>query len=72
MKDEDFENIDPGEQRILMPEGVYQAKWRERDTKPYVGWGEKLIDQWTILPSGLILCRYYNLKRNKACRRASG
>lgn len=67
--DKDFENVDPGELRILIPkEGWYPAQYNGYKTVFYDGWGEKLIFQWNVFTSSdksksVPLKRYYNLER---------
>jgi len=74
VRDEDFDNVNPGEIRVLVPdEGWYPAQFIGYEDKRYNGWGEKLICQWKVLTSPdktqfTILPRYYNLQRDKARR----
>jgi hypothetical protein len=71
--DEDFENVDPGEVRVLLEEGCWPAECLGRENKPYSGLGEKLTFKWKVFLSPdknkfVILPRYYNAPRNKAGR----
>ena len=72
--EEDFENVDPGEPRILFPdEGVWPAQFIRWEAKGYGPWGEKLIVQWRVLSacptsSPVTLSRYYNLQRGAGNR----
>lgn len=69
LRDQDFDNVDPGEPRFLIPqEGWYPAQFIDYESKLYGSWGEKLIFQWKVFTSfdknkPVILCRYYNLER---------
>jgi hypothetical protein len=65
----DFNNINPGESKFLVPPGVYPARFLDREAKTYVPWGEKLVFRWQIftaydLSSSITLYRYYNLERD--------
>lgn len=69
MKDEDFENINPGEQRPWLPEGLYPGEWESYSTRFYNDFGEKLIFKWTVFTSvdltkSVKLYHYYGLKRD--------
>ena len=73
VRDEDFENVDPGEVRPLIEEGYWPAVCLGRDNRPYSGLREKLTFQWKVFMSPykkrfVVLPRYYNAKRNKAGR----
>ena len=48
LRDEDFDNINPGELRFLLAEGGWPALWLGREAKVYEGWGEKLIVHWNV------------------------
>jgi hypothetical protein len=69
LRDEDFDNVNPGEPRFLIPqEGCYFAQFIDYKSKPYGSWGEKLIFQWKVFTSfdkskPVTLSRYYNLER---------
>jgi hypothetical protein len=69
LRDEDFDNVDPGEPRILIPEeGWYPGMVNSYEAKPYGRWGEKLIFHWKVFTSfdkskSVTLCRYYNFQR---------
>jgi hypothetical protein len=69
LRDEDFDNVNPGELRILIPnEGWYPAQFVGYKGKRYGSWGEKLLFQWKVFTSfdkckSVSLCRYYNLER---------
>lgn len=72
VRDEDFENVNPGEPRFLIPEGEYPAQFIDRELK-YYGWGEKLLLHWKIFTSKdltqfQMLDRFYNVKRDKGGR----
>ncbi|THJ19196.1 MAG: hypothetical protein CAF45_016315 [Nitrospira sp. CG24E] len=70
LRDEDFDNVDPGKPRILVAgEGGWPAQFAGYETKHYGKWGEKLIFQWKVFTSidkskFETLIRYYNLSRN--------
>lgn len=72
--DEDFENIDPGEPRVLIAEeGIWPAQFVSFQTKTYGQWGEKLIIQWRVFihhdkSKHVMLCRFYNLQRDRGNR----
>lgn len=72
LRDEDFENVNPGEPRIFMLDGQYPAQFIGRKSKHY-SWGEKLIFHWRVfisrdLTESKTLDRYYNAHRDKAGR----
>lgn len=72
LRDEDFENVDPGEPRPLIEEGVWLAQWQGREAKVY-GWGEKLNFRWKVFMAfdksrSVNLSRFYNAIRNRAKR----
>lgn len=67
LRDEDFDNIDPGDPLVLIDEGLWPAQWQGREAKGYE-WGEKLIFRWKVFTSfdksqSVTLIRYYNLQR---------
>lgn len=73
IREEDFENVNPGEQRILLVEGCWPAEVVSFESKSYGRWGEKLIFRWKVFTSrdkstSRILCRYHNLDRDKGGR----
>ena len=73
LRDEDFDNVDPGECRPLLQEGVWPAECLGRESKSYGGLKDKLTFQWRVFLSldksrSCILPRYYNAPRNKAGR----
>jgi hypothetical protein len=72
LRDEDFENINPGEPRPLIEEGLWPAQWLGREARVY-GWGEKLIFEWKVFMAfdktrSVSLSRFYNAERDKAKR----
>ena len=72
LRDEEFENINPGVPRILLPEGLWVGKLREHDKKQ-TPWGEKLVLCWEIyqtleMSGGVTLERYYNVTRDRGGR----
>lgn len=76
LRDQDFENVDPGEARVWLPGGIYLAKVLRRDIKHY-SWGEKLIFDWAVhtskdLSQSETLHGYYNVKRNGGNRLCFG
>ena len=73
MKDEEFENVNPGEQRSWLPEGFYPAEWQDYETRLYKAWGEKLIFKWNVFTASdftkwVILYHYYGLQRDRGGR----
>jgi hypothetical protein len=74
LHDDDFNNVNPGEPRILIPEeGWYPAHATGYEAKRYGGWGEKLIVRWMVFTSTdkssfTMLDRYYNLQRDMGKR----
>lgn len=73
IRDEDFDNVNPGEQRFLLQEGWYPAQLNGCEAKHYGRWGEKLIFQWKVFTSNdkiafKMIPRYYNLDRDKGGR----
>ena len=73
IRDEDFDNVNPGELRFLLQEGRYPAQYNGYEAKHYGRWGEKLIFQWKVFTSidrdkFQMLCRYYNITRDKGGR----
>ena len=70
LRDEDFDHVNPGEPRILIPrEGSYPAQFNGYESKHYGLWGEKLVFQWKVFTSKdkdafTMLNRYYNLARD--------
>lgn len=74
LRDEDFDNVNPGEPRFLIPhEGGYPAQFIGYEARHYPRWGEKLIFRWKVFTSldrstSHTLCRYYNLTRDPANR----
>jgi len=72
IRDEDFDNVNPGEPRVLIEEGVWPARWLRREAKVY-GWGEKLIFHWEVFMACdksrfVVLNCFYNAKRDRAKR----
>ena len=72
VNDEDFENIDPGQPRVLIEEGIYLALWEMKEIRKYA-YGEKLVFFWKVymsadLSRSVPLCGYYGLIRNRAGR----
>jgi hypothetical protein len=72
LRDEDFNNVNPGEPRVLIEEGVWPARWLRREAKVY-GWGEKLIFHWEVFMAFdksrfVNLSGYYTAKRDRANR----
>lgn len=78
LRDEDFDNVNPGEPRFLIPqEGGYPAQFIGSEIKRYGRWGEKLIFKWKVFTSQgidnfVILWRYYNLERDNGGRMKFG
>jgi hypothetical protein len=73
MKDEDFENINPGTPRVWLPEGLYPAEWQAYETRFYGAWLEKLIFTWKVFTTSdfkkcVELKRYYNCERDRSKR----
>lgn len=73
VRDEDFENVDPREVRLLIEEGCWPAECLGRENKSYGGLKDKLTFNWKVFMShdksrSVILPRYYNALRNKAGR----
>jgi len=74
LREDDFNNVNPGEPRILIPEeGWYPARATDYEAKRYGGWGEKLIVLWMVFTSKdkssfKMLNRYYNLQRDMGKR----
>lgn len=74
VSDADFENIDPGEERIYVPPGQYRAGFVSGEIRPYNFKGvavEKLIASWEVFTSpgstkGVMLQRFYPVERNKS------
>jgi hypothetical protein len=69
LRDEDFDNVNPGEPRFLLQEGAYPAEWVGRESKIYKGWGEKVIFLFKVFTSSdksrsVTLSRYYNAQRD--------
>lgn len=70
VRDEDFDNVDAGEPRFLIPdEGWYPAQLSSYETKRYGGWGNKLIFRWKVFTSKdktafKLIPRYYNYERD--------
>ncbi len=72
VQDEDFEDIDPGEPRVLIEERTYTALWQKKEVRKYP-FGEKLVFFWNVhmsadLSRSVSLCGYYSLTRNRAGR----
>jgi hypothetical protein len=72
LRDEGFENVNPGEPRFWVREGQYPAQFMVHEIKRY-SWGEKIIFHWKVFTSNdltqfQLLDRYYNLKRDKGGR----
>src|SRR5438552_2070076 len=66
--DEDFDNVNPGEPRILIEEGLWPAEFLRIETRPS-RWGEKLCVFWNVFMSldrsrVVVLPRFYNLERD--------
>lgn len=74
VRDEDFDNVNPGEPHVLIPnEGWYPAEFDGVESKFYGSWGEKLIVQWKVFTSNdltafKMIPRYYNVERDKGNR----
>ncbi len=73
VRDEAFENVEPGETRRLLQEGVWPAECLGRANKSYGGLKDKVTFQWKVFLSpdksrSTVLPRYYNAPRNKAGR----
>lgn len=73
LRDEDFENVDPGESRPLIEEGVWPAQYLRKEGIPPGRYGEKLYVWWKVFMSldkgrSVVLPRYYNIERNKGGR----
>lgn len=72
LRDEDFDNVNPGEQRFLIEEGSWPAQYVGHEAKRY-GWCEKLILRWKVFTSldrsrSVVLSRYYNMDRDNGGR----
>ena len=76
MADKDFENINPGERKVWVQEGLYPAKAVSYKRLKYSFKGrlvEKVVIGWKVfissdLSTGVILSRYYNLERDRSKR----
>jgi hypothetical protein len=73
IREEDFENVNPGEQRILLVEGYWPAEFVSCESKNYGVWGEKLIFHWKVFTSldkrtFRILYHWHNCQRDKGGR----
>jgi hypothetical protein len=63
-----FDNLSPGEQRVLLTPGLYPGRflrWKEKQTP----WGPKLEVYWNVFPSedekkSVQLRRHYNLSKD--------
>jgi len=74
---DEFDDIEPGQARVLLQPGLYPAQYVSRSFRRFNGWGEKLIVQWKVFLSAnkqhhVTLSRYYNVQRNKALRLVIG
>jgi hypothetical protein len=72
LRDEDFDDVNPGETLPLLEEGWWPARWQSRESKMY-GWGEKLIVRWQVYTSldkarSATIPRFYNAQRDRANR----
>jgi hypothetical protein len=77
--DDEFNNVNPGDPRPWMQEGIYPARWVGKDIS-LSPWGEKLIMHWHVPTASDIrnltttvnmatpIASYYNAKRDKARR----
>jgi hypothetical protein len=77
--DDEFNNVNSGEPRPLLQEGIYPARWVGKDIS-LSPWGEKLVMHWqvsttwdirnltAIAPLPTPIASYYNAKRDKARR----
>ena len=68
LRDEDFDNVNPGEPRILIEEGLWPAEFVRKEKMPS-RWGEKLCLFWKVYLSCdksrfIVLPRFYNLQRD--------
>ena len=66
--DEDFDNVNPGEPRILIDEGLWPAAFVGMEIRPS-RWGEKLCVSWKVFMNldrsrFHVLTRFYNLQRD--------
>lgn len=74
LRDEDFDNVNPGEPRILLAgEGGWPAQFAGYEAKRYGQWGEKMIFRWKVFTSVdkskvVTLPRYYNCDRDNGGR----
>lgn len=73
LRDEDFNNVNPGEPRILIEQGMWPAQYLRKEGRPPGRYGEKLYVWWRIFMSldkgrSVVLPRYYNIERDKGGR----
>ena len=78
LDDDEFNDVNAGDPRPFMAEGIYPALWAARTRKKYK-WGEKLIFTWTVFTTinfrnpamkdnCVSLPGYYNVRRDKGKR----
>jgi hypothetical protein len=78
IEDDEFNDVNAGEQRHLLEAGIYPARWVS-NTKRGTPWGEKLVFTWEVFRSTrfrdptmrdtfVLLQGYYNVNRDKSKR----
>lgn len=76
MRDEDFENIDPGPGARLVQDGQYPADCLGYKPRDYGDrWGERLVVTWKVYLSPedpVELPRYYTIRRSAGGRFSAG